>query len=738
MGAKSKLNHFFRDGQNNIKRALYLSLKLRENCDNDNDRQILKLSRNKEFCAEMACFLQEVKSLTIEDFLFRFDCKIKFYIKKKLYKTSGEENAGYIVNLEVLYPFSNVSEINNQTVIYYIYNLKAYGTEQNPPQSAYSLLFRFIEENCDQDPGDLIRSWRENFGEGPIRFKDEPKFKSHFGFGFCLIQRRGENLSQFKFEYIYCSRYWVGNSAVNDLKLVSTFDWPVEKLSFDLNDKFVPSLGKFITFKCYNHWCHQQFRKKQCFLRHILHCSDKVEYELKATIKTDLSGASLVKSLGLLPSDFYHKGFMSFDIETFGKKSERQMFKSKILNFQSVASLAINKNYGIQPRTKFFARENDTRESLLSTIEDFFKTINQWVLEYNQLLPPVIDDAIDLCQNVLDSTKHDKNRAVKVRIKYQQALRYLKGLKKCCVFSFNGEKFDCPSIIPSLLEVLNLPSNQLRVVKRGSGFMTIETPSFKMLDVRNFSGGGSLSNFAKTWGCSLEKSIFPYEKYTNMSEVEADGEFPLYSEFKSSLKAPKTVSESIKIIKSSFRVLNLSLHQFLSTFELEKYVALATSDLESFLWSENLCEWYTVNPVQYVEAKALYEANFTNMLKYLQHYNKLDVEVLTEAFEKYCENYRVNYQLNPLDYVSLPAMSESNVWQLYDKSINVPVTLGENYKHIFELMKDSVLGGPSIVFGRHVEINQPPNNFPTSVNLLPSGDQVKNLIGLDANSKYTE
>ena len=55
-------------------------------------------------------------------------------------------------------------------------------------------------------------------------------------------------------------------------------------------------------------------------------------------------------------------------------------------------------------------------------------------------------------------------------------------------------------------------------------------------DVRHYSSPCDLATFLKTWEASAEKSIFPYQKFGSIEELEQTIEFPTIEDFYSELK----------------------------------------------------------------------------------------------------------------------------------------------------------------------------------------------------------
>ena len=114
------------------------------------------------------------------------------------------------------------------------------------------------------------------------------------------------------------------------------------------------------------------------------------------------------------------------------------------------------------------------------------------------------------------------------------------------------------------------------------------------------------------------------------------------------------------------------------------------------------------------------------------HYNIIDVVVLTEAFLKFSRSFYKNFQLNTLEFVSLPGMAEKAMWSNYDATVNSPYTFHNNFKSIAQLIRTQIIGGLSCCFHRHAATVKEPINDVTM--RTPSGKPIKLIKSFDVNS----
>ena len=79
------------------------------------------------------------------------------------------------------------------------------------------------------------------------------------------------------------------------------------------------------------------------------------------------------------------------------------------------------------------------------------------------------------------------------------------------------------------------------VIKKGTAYMTLNLQRSDGLevvfkDVRHYTSPCNLDKFLKTWQAPAEKSVFPYQKYSSVEELELATEFPPIEDFYSDLK----------------------------------------------------------------------------------------------------------------------------------------------------------------------------------------------------------
>jgi hypothetical protein len=118
---------------------------------------------------------------------------------------------------------------------------------------------------------------------------------------------------------------------------------------------------------------------------------------------------------------------------------------------------------------------------------------------------------------------------------------------------------------------------------------------------------------------------------------------------------------------------------------------------------------------------------------FLEWYNNLDVLPFVEAVEKMKEFYRLKKLDLFKDGVSLPGLvlkylirSTKDEFHLFGEEDKIDER--EQRNNLLYLLKDSIVGGPSIIFNRYHEANK---------TYIRNGDKIcKKIIGYDANALY--
>ena len=77
---------------------------------------------------------------------------------------------------------------------------------------------------------------------------------------------------------------------------------------------------------------------------------------------------------------------------------------------------------------------------------------------------------------------------------------------------------------------------KVNIIKKGVSYLLIESDDLVFKDILKFTSPCNLSKYLKQWQVTEKKSIFPYEAFSCIEEIDAQIEFPEYELFYSRLK----------------------------------------------------------------------------------------------------------------------------------------------------------------------------------------------------------
>ena len=297
-------------------------------------------------------------------------------------------------------------------------------------------------------------------------------------------------------------------------------------------------------------------------------------------------------------------------------------------------------------------------------------------------------DPAELVRKFMEELKRrGKNIRKKVRDKFMPADVNLipkeqrKKIEEWCdqvpVLGFNSGTYDLNLIKKYFAEKLADTTNKVRVAKNGNKIMFLLTSGFRFLDIINYLGPGvSYDKWIKAYGCKAPKSWLPYEWLDRPEKLDYP-ELPDYPHWYSKLKNEFTLKLSEwKACKETFR------EKGMKTFK----------------------DW-------------------------VRYYNNLDVAPGLEALEK-MRNFYTGKGIDIMkDAVSIPGVS---LHYLLRGAIERNAELYSPSKEAYEMLKEAVVGGPSLVFTRYHEVGK------TRIRSHQVADSklCQNILGYDANALY--
>ena len=76
------------------------------------------------------------------------------------------------------------------------------------------------------------------------------------------------------------------------------------------------------------------------------------------------------------------------------------------------------------------------------------------------------------------------------------------------------------------------------------------------------------------------------------------------------------------------------------------------------------------------------------------------------AMVKFIESFKECFNVNLLDKLSLPGISETIMWSLYDTNCPRMFSFSEEYGFLNREIRKKLMGGPTIIFHRHAEVKR--------------------------------
>ena len=245
------------------------------------------------------------------------------------------------------------------------------------------------------------------------------------------------------------------------------------------------------------------------------------------------------------------------------------------------------------------------------------------------------------------------------------------------VLGFNSGKYDLNLIKKHFAEKLAGTTNKVRVAKNSNKIMFLLTSGFRFLDIMNYLGPGtSYEKWVKAYDCKVTKSWCPHEWFDKLEKLDYPG-LPDYLHWYSKMKG-------------------------------------------DFLLK--LSEWKACK-------KLFREKGMKTFKDWVRYYNNLDVAPGLEALEK-MRNFYTEKGIDIMkDAVSIPGVS---LHYLLKGAIERNADLYSPSKEAYEMLKEAVVGGPSLVFTRYHEVGK------TRIrsHQIAEPKLCQNILGYDANALY--
>ena len=414
-----------------------------------------------------------------------------------------------------------------------------------------------------------------------------------------------------------------------------------------------------------------------------------------------------------LPQGFLHPFRITYDFESYFHHIVRKTDKTSYNAEHKVLSVSVCSNVPGFKKPKCIVTDGNTQKVInefgdymdeirlqaitemnaMAAIRDAYESVEENEIgkaqldEYLNIIPVVGFNSgrydLNLCKNELlerfvakDLRYIEEQMALK-RAKTKEVLRK-KAESEGEVFELSDDE---EGFTVKVDDELGPSLEQPIVVKKANTFLTIRNSHFVFLDIINFIAPGfNYANYLKAYKATAAKGVFPYEYFDNLDKLN------------------ETELPSQKAFHSSLRNKDLSDEDY--TFVCDK--------------------WKT--------------ENMTTLRDLLIWYNNLDVQPFLIALQNQIDVFSTEFHMDMLkDGWTIPALTMKYLFKSALSNKNqkwIFFSLPENKEADYHaLLREQMVGGPSIVFTRHHE---------KDVTRIrdKDGKSVQICAGYDANALY--
>ena len=278
------------------------------------------------------------------------------------------------------------------------------------------------------------------------------------------------------------------------------------------------------------------------------------------------------------------------------------------------------------------------------------------------------------------------------------------------MFGFNSAGYDIKLIKKYLFkELCKRDESPSFTVKKAGKYPCIKSESLKFLDILQFLAPGyNLKSFFKAFDANEEKGFFPYDYFTSADQLH-ETSLPSYETFYSTIKGCNVLEEDY------------------TTFQ--KLVDQGKSEQEA-LQILRLQEVPKTGPENYQWLQQLWTENqWSTFADFLKWYNDLDVDPMITAIEKMNDYYKDKNVDFMHQAITLPGIAKRICLNsITDPNVEIHL-FNQKQQDIYQLFKDNIVGGPSIIYHRNHEAGK------TFIRNNPNKTCQK-IIGYDANALY--
>ena len=356
--------------------------------------------------------------------------------------------------------------------------------------------------------------------------------------------------------------------------------------------------------------------------------------------------------------------FCVFDCETLEQDCDQYEARLKLLSIGCSTNLP-----GFSPQ--YFQRKSSKPSDAQEIVDNFLAHVFDMAASYKSSLPTELFTEIDRITELM------KNATFKTRGQLLKTQTALVDLTVFNCFGFNSSRFDLSVMFGFMANYANRKRLKINVLKKGSKYFNIIIGNVIFKDILSFSAPCSLEKYLKQWYTGeTKKSVFPYQYFKNIEQIQNQIDFPDYSAFYSDLKNSNIPIEDYESAKTEY----------------DQRRKLPVSDPNHI-------------------------ANFSD---WLRHYQMIDVIPLTEAIHNSFTTFHKYFGLNPMVQRSLPALAFKAAFSLFDQSLPYVYTFHPSFDHVRNLFRNNQLGGLVNIYHRRIILDG--SEGPEAAKTAPNGD----------------
>ena len=435
--------------------------------------------------------------------------------------------------------------------------------------------------------------------------------------------------------------------------------------------------------------CDKLWKSARALNRHERTCEAVVKHTFpEGAYRVPQTLFHLLEDKGIVVADDlrFYPYRVTFDFECYFKHHAQHPRNSEKLTWEAehvLLSVSVCSNVPGYDQPRCFVTTGDT--------SDLIKRFLDYLLEISEasylLLPEQFSTVFDHIDCCVDDDKSDSERDDDVEIdrKSRHPLEKLREkldeyLHELPVVGFNSGSYDINVIKKYLFSYLVKNEEVKFVIKRNNNHMCLKTERLKFLDITNYLAPSfNYDAFIKAYECSQTKGYFPYEWVESLEKLDCS-ELPPREAFYSTLSQSEITDEQYEFCQRS--------------------------------WDEQ---------------------QMTSFRDFLVWYNNLDVVPFLEAIEKMSLFWKERDIDIFKDGVSVPGLTMKYLFSNVDCYFTL---FNDKDKDLYYTMKDSNVGGPSIIFNRYHEKDKTKIRRVEMEKKIKVAKDCKKVLGYDANALY--